>query len=115
MKAIAKPVDLFAGMNGTEKEFALILEAKRRNNLIRSWRFEPVTLTLGRGSGYTPDFMVVADNGTIRFLETKGFWREAARVRIKVAATLFPEFTFAAYRKIPQKEGGGWSSEEFTP
>lgn len=115
MKAIAKPVDLYQGMNGTEKEYAIMLEAQRRGGNILSWRFEPITLTLGVGSGYTPDFMVVHLSGLIQFCETKGFWREAARVRIKVAATLFPEFTFTAHRKRPKKEGGGWVEEAFTP
>ena len=115
MSAIAKAVDLFAGMNGTERDFAVLLEAKRRNGDIASWRFEPVTLTLARGSGYTPDFMVIGTDGSVEFAETKGFWREAARVRIKVAATLFPEFTLIAYRKRPKADGGGWATETLIP
>jgi hypothetical protein len=115
MKAIAKPVDMFAGMNGTERDFAVLLEAKKRNGSILSWRFEPVTLRLAPGSGYTPDFMIVACDGTIDFAEVKGFWREAARVRLKVAADLFREFSFIAYRKLAKKDGGGWTTEPFAP
>ena len=115
VNALARPVDLFAGMNGTEKEFALILEARRRNEEIRSWRFEAITLTLGVDCRYTPDFYIIGWDGDIWFAETKGFWRDDAKVKIRVAARLFPEFTFTAHRKLPKKKGGGWIEESFTP
>ena len=114
MKAIAKPVDLFAGMNGTEKDFAYLLEAKRRTGVISSWRFEAVTLSLGDDCRYTPDFLIVECDGEMHFAETKGFWRDDAKVKIRVAARMFPEFTFTAHRKRPKKEGGGWVVEEYS-
>jgi hypothetical protein len=74
-----------------------------------------VTLALGVDCRYTPDFYIIGWDGDIRFAETKGFWRDDAKVKIRVAARTFPEFTFTAYRKRPKKEGGGWITEAFTP
>jgi hypothetical protein len=56
-------------------------------------------LQLGRGAWYTPDFAVLNLDRTFEFFEVKGFWREAARVRIKVAASKYPFFTFTAVKK----------------
>ena len=115
MKAIAKPVDLFVGMNGTEREFAIRLEADRRNGKIEAWRFEAITLVLAPDCRYTPDFFIVECDGSITVAETKGYWRDDAKIKIRVAARLFPEFTFTAYRKRPKKDGGGWIDEQFPP
>ena len=48
----------------------------------------------------------------LEFHEVKGFWRDDARVKIKVAAEHFP-FKFVAVRKKKLSEGGGWDVEEF--
>lgn len=100
------------GMNGTESEFAAKLEVDRRAGAILYWAFEPVHFRLAQGASFKPDFMVVDRIGSgflIEFLEVKGFWRESARVRIKVAAEVHP-FRFYAVRK---KKGGGWEYESF--
>lgn len=109
MKALAKPVDLFAGMNKTEKHRAVELEAMRRGQRIASWSFERVTLKLADDCRYTPDFFVVDLLGGITFEEVKGFWRDDARVKIRVAAQQFPQFTFTALRL----EKGQWQREDF--
>lgn len=81
--------------------------------------FEPITLKLAHRAKYTPDFCVVemTHGGAVRlvFFEVKGHWREAARVRIKVAARLFPWAQFIAVKKRKKNEGGGWSEEVFRP
>lgn len=109
--ALARPVDLFAGMNKTERAHAITLEAQRRDGRIRSWRYEAVTLKLAPDCRFTPDFVVVENDGSIRCDEVKGFWRDDAKVKIRVAARLFPEFRFRAMRRL----GAGWESEDFTP
>jgi hypothetical protein len=101
--------DLFAGMNKTERARAIQLEALKRDGQIRDWRFEAVTLKLAPDCRYTPDFYVLDNQGTVRFEETKGFWREDAKVKIRVAAKLFPEFFFVALRA----DGAGWTVEEY--
>lgn len=100
--------DLFEGMNKTEKHRAIQLEALKRDGQIREWGFESMSLKLGDGAYYTPDFMVIEKDGTLRFEETKGHWREAARVRIKVASSIFP-CKFTAMQLVK----GEWKSEEF--
>ena len=44
--------------------------------------------------------------------EVKGFWRDDARAKIKIAADLYP-FRFIAVQAAPKKAGGGWTIEEF--
>lgn len=113
MRAVAKVVDLFADMNGTEKARAIELEAMRRDGRIASWAFERVTLKLADDCRYTPDFFVVDLLGGITFEETKGHWRDDAKVKIRVAAEQFPQFTFRALVAKPKKDGGGWAITDF--
>lgn len=77
--------------------------------------YEPIRLKIARGAHYTPDFITEDHNGKLIAWEVKGFWREAARVRIKVAARLFPWLHFIAVRRRPRSEGGGWNQEEILP
>jgi hypothetical protein len=44
--------------------------------------------------------------------EVKGFWQDDARVKIKVAASIYP-FRFVAVTARAKKHGGGWAVEEF--
>jgi hypothetical protein len=108
---IGKPREPRRGrMNQTEAEYA----AKLRADPAFVWtEFEGMKFRLANGSWFTPDFPVVfSDERGLEIHEVKGFWREAARVRIKVAARLYP-LTFRAVRKIPKKQGGGWRTETF--
>ena len=95
-------------MNKAEQAYAERLENLRLGGRIYMWKFEAVKLRLADGAMYTPDFFVVNRAMGIEFHEVKGFWREAARVRIKVAAELYP-FKFIAVQRTP----GGWKREEF--
>lgn len=111
--AILKPLDRFAGMNGTERKRAIELEAMLRTGEILMWRFEAMTLKLADDTRYTPDFFVMLPDGTVRFEETKGFLRDDALVKIKVAATMFP-FSFVMLTVRPKKDGGGWATRTFS-
>ena len=91
--------NLFAGMNKTERAFALGLEAERRAGRIVVWRFEAITLKLAFDTRYTPDFYVLYPSGNAVFYETKGFMRDDANVKLKVAARQFPEFCFVLVQK----------------
>ena len=95
-------------MNGLESEYAMYLEWQRIRGEIDWWAFEHFKVRLAQGAYYTPDFAVVR-KGLLEFHETKGFWREAARVRIKVAAEHCP-IRFVAVRKA---KGGAWRTEVF--
>ena len=97
-------------MNKTETLYAAELEARRLNREIESWTFEPFKLRLAKATYYSPDFLVVLPGGERYELhEVKGFWRDDARVKIKVAARLFPMFRFLAV----QRERGAWITESF--
>jgi hypothetical protein len=84
-------------MNATETAYALHLELLRRAGEIRAWSYEPMKLRLADKTYYSPDFLVVLGNGEMELHETKGFWQDDARVKIKVAAEQFPWFRFAAF------------------
>lgn len=101
--------DLFAGMNGTERARAIVLEAQKRDGQLADWRFESVTLKLAPDCRYTPDFYKLHNDGSVEFEETKGFWRDDAKVKIRVAARLFPEFRFVALKLTR----GTWTPEEY--
>jgi len=100
-------------INALETRYILeVLEPARISGKIVEWWYEGVRFKLADRTTYTPDFMVLMPDGMIEIHETKGFWEEDARVKIKVAASLFP-FTFKALRPIAKKHGGGWTIEEF--
>lgn len=92
-----------------EEQYSVVLEARKRAGMIRDYRLKPFRLRLADGSFYTPDFMVVTNDDMIELHEVKGFWREAAKVRIKVAAELFGIFRFLAVTKC----AGDWETTEY--
>jgi hypothetical protein len=89
-------------MNRLETAYAQRLELERLAGVWAWWAFEPITLRLAEGARYTPDFAVLDVGHSLIFFETKGHWREAALVRIKVAAELYPFFRFVAVTR-PRK------------
>ena len=96
-------------MNKLESAYALeVLEARRLAGEIIGYKYEAMKLRLAKGAWWTPDFVIFNLDGTIEFAEIKGFWRQAGRQAIKVAAELHP-FKFVAV----QKKGGVWKYEEF--
>jgi len=63
-------------------------------------------LKLGKGAWFTPDFGVVEKDSSFTFYETKGsFFREAAKVRLKVARSTYPFFNFVVARHTKK----GWT------
>lgn len=83
-------------MNKLEQRYAAHLELERLAGVWLWWEFEPITLKLAHDTRYTPDFALLDPGGHLVLHETKGFWRDDARVKIKVAARLFPFFRFTA-------------------
>ncbi len=100
-------------MNGLEAAYANLLEEMRLRGEIIWWSFEPVRLKLANKSSYNPDFMVIRSNGEVEFHETKGYWRDDARLKIKIAAENFWFFRFVAIQQQPKKLGGDWKYEYF--
>lgn len=99
-------------MNKTEAAYATHLEGRKVLGEVVWFAFEALSFRLGEGASYRPDFAVMLASGVMELIEVKGFWAEAARVRIKVAADRFP-FVFRAVKVRAKKDGGGWSEEIF--
>ena len=95
-------------MNKLEGSYAQRLELERVAGIWQWWAFEPLKLRLAAGAWYTPDFAMLDPGGHLVIHETKGHWREAAMVRIKVAAELYPFFRFIAVTKQRKRDGGAW-------
>jgi hypothetical protein len=87
-------------MNKTEARYAELLEIRKRVGEIAWYAFEGITLKLGDDCRYTPDFAVMLACGEMEMHETKGFFRDDAKVKIKVAAQMFPfRFYLARWEK----------------
>lgn len=95
-------------MNKTEAAYAADLEVRRRVGVVQWYLFEGIKLRLADLTTYSPDFVVMNSEGVIECHEVKGFWQDDARVKIKVASSIFP-FKFIAIKKTKQ----GWEQEEF--
>ncbi len=100
-------------MNKTESEWAQYLELRKSAGLVSWYKFEGIKLRLADNTFYSPDFAVMLADGSLEIHEVKGHWRDDARVKIKVAADLYP-FRFLAVRKQPKGQGGGWDVEEIS-
>lgn len=96
------------GMNALESAYDTVLRARQRAGEVAWYRFEGIKLRLADKTFYTPDFAVMLADGTIELHETKGFWEDDARVKIKVAAEMYP-FRFLGIRRVK----GDWIVEEF--
>ena len=95
-------------MNSTEEEYAQMLEHRRLAGEIQMWLFESTKLILAPKLTYTPDFLVINADSILEFHEVKGFWRDDAKVKVKMAKEKFP-FTFI----IAEKKRKEWNIYEF--
>jgi hypothetical protein len=96
-------------MNKTEAAYDTYLWNLRHAGAILWHKFEPIKLRLADNTFFTPDFGVLPASNVLELHEIKGHWQDDARVKIKVAAALYP-FKFIA---VTAKRGGGWDVEEF--
>ena len=115
-RAHHKP-DVMNGLESAYADYLDILMAKcdalaNATPEIKHWMFEPFKLRLAIKTFYTPDFLVVTADDLLEIHEVKGFVRDDAIVKLKVAAEKFP-FKFIMVRKQLKKDGGGWKRTEF--
>lgn len=99
-------------MNKLEASYAMELEVRKRAGEIVNYWFEAITLKLAPDTRYTPDFAVLMADYTMELHETKGFFRDDAKVKLKIAAEKFP-FKFVLVQSVAKKHGGGWAIKEF--
>jgi hypothetical protein len=79
------------GPNKLEAAFAAVLRAENPGVQIRE---QAVTLQIGNGVRYSPDMMIL-EPGRLEAFETKGgLFRDDAKVKIKIAASIWPQITF---------------------
>lgn len=120
----AKHVRRKAGeMNKTETEYDTYLGLLLRGGMIDGYKFEGIKLKLADNCFFTPDFLVMAKDGVLELHDTKGTTKklrasgekeaapwieEDAKIKLKLAAELFPFRVFAVFKT---KEG--WQKMEF--
>jgi hypothetical protein len=87
------------GMNKTETAHAADLELRKRIGEIQDYRWQPLRLKLAPDCTYEPDFLVLMADSSIEFHEVKGgFITDDGMVKVRVAAQLFPWFTFRLFQ-----------------
>lgn len=99
-------------MNKTEAAYDSDLRSRLNSGEILWYKFEGLKFRLADNTFYTPDFAVMNSSSEIELHEVKGFWADDAKVKIKIAASLYP-FRFIALKAKAKKNGGGWEVEEF--
>jgi hypothetical protein len=102
-------------MNLTESRFAEALQVRKLAGEILEWQFEAMTFKLAPDCRYTPDFMVLHEDGTIEYVDAKGGgpMDEKSRVKIKTAAEKFWCFKWTIAKARTKKAGGGFELEAF--
>jgi hypothetical protein len=100
MSIQVQPTTDEAKLNKTEKAYLAILRSRRYEFV----GVQCITLKLGDDCRYTPDFIVL-NAGIITADEVKGFWRDDAKVKIKVAARMYPWIAF----RVIQKNKAEWT------
>jgi len=99
-------------MNKTEAAYASFLDTLVACKDVVWWKFEAVKLRLAEKTFYSPDFLVMRSDGSLECHEVKGHWEDDARVKIKVAASIYP-MQFIAVQQLAKGKGGGWKVERF--
>lgn len=91
-------------MNRWEEAYSKTLDILVATGNLHCWYFQRVTLRLGPDLRYTPDFLLIYPDGKMQFVEIKGFEREDARDKFKMAGELHPWAEWAMVKKL--KSGG---------
>ncbi len=97
-------------MNKLEAAYDEHLQLLQREGMVVWYRFESVKLKLAKNTHLTVDFFVMNAAGELEAHEVKGYWEEDARVKVKVAAEMYP-FRFLA---IQRADDGAWQTEVFS-
>ena len=108
--------------NKNEAAYEVYLDSLKGSGSIADYWFEPFSLRLSEADSgvalrYTPDFMILAEDGTIYVDDIKAaktkkgvaFDDPAAIIRIKAAADRYPLFVF---RLVRSDRKGGWEFKE---
>jgi len=104
------------GMNRTEQAYGRVLASKVEDGSIRRFLFEAWRLKLASNCYYLPDFLVFGTDDSVQIHEVKGtrgyLLDPVGRVKLKVAANLYPELVFFGCVLQLKRDGGGFKVEE---
>jgi hypothetical protein len=111
-KARMRPRHKQGEMNGSETRYSQILNLRLEAGDLQAWYFERIKLRLADNTYLNIDFMTIDKDGYIILDEVKGHWEDDARVKMKVAAEMYPMFTFRAV-KLKSVKTMEYEIEEF--
>jgi hypothetical protein len=104
----AKPSADESKLNKLESAWLAVLRA----DITLAWvGVHALTFKIGDDCRYTPDFIALNLDGELIAYETKGFMRDDARVKLKVAARMFPFVGFV----LVERKAGAWICTEIKP
>lgn len=112
-------------MNTLEAKYAAHLGALKESGAILDFGYEPLKIKLADKTYYSPDFMILALDGSLEFHEVKARWKHvdkktkvvtysahveaSASIKMKLAADIFP----AKFIMLWFVKEFGWQSKEF--
>lgn len=99
-------------MNKTESRYAQRLQLLQGAGKVLWWKFESIKLRLAPDCTITVDFAVMTDAGVLEMHDVKGakgIYFDDAKVKMRVAADMFP-FIFKVVYPKPKSED--WITEE---
>ena len=104
LTALGSSPMVMPGANLTEAAYGAELERKKFMGEVLRWWWQPLSLRLtfqenGTGVYYRPDFLVQLPSLQLEIHETKGFMREDARDKLKLASSIYP-FRFILVKRI---------------
>jgi len=99
-EADKKKTSRVQGMNKTESQYSYELDYLKRAGVIEEYWFERVKLKLAYKTFYTPDFLIRYTDGRLVFVEIKGWLRDDAAVKYKLAREMFPWAEFVMLRRV---------------
>jgi hypothetical protein len=102
-------------MNKTEAAYELVLKARMQAGDVVWYKFEGMKFRLADNTFYTPDYCVLLSDGSLEMHEVKGaraIFADDAKVKIKVAAEMYP-MQFIACFPVPKSKGGGWEFDRY--
>ena len=115
MTAISAAVvlpEVWPVLNGWEKDLGAYLASVQPHHIRQP---QALTFRLAKKTSYTPDWITWGGVGC-QFLtawECKGFSRQSGRIKIKMAARLFPQVVFIFCTR-PKGKKGGWQFERIS-
>lgn len=102
----ARPAHKRGVPNKLEAKWMATLQARLLAGQIKAYYFEAITLQLADGVRYTPDFFIIHNDNSVEINETKGFMRDDARVKLRVAANAYRHWRFVLVQW--DRKGKNW-------